>query len=735
MEKFNPDISVIVCTYERYDDLADCLNSLTKQKFQNFEIIIVVPEHDKKSILISEKYSKVKIVLQKHGKGLSYARNLGISASLGNVLAFIDDDAEADAMWLYNLHRCYNDKKISAVGGLVLDKYHNNIQFKNGLVSVLGDIKVNEQFSDENGNVSNNFWLNQMMGTNSSFRGDVIRKLGGFDPAYRYYFDETELCVRLIKQGFKIAHANDAIVFHKFSDGINRSGYWDNNWSEILKNTMRLSLTYFYKNSSIKRKFQILFHPILYRFREFYHAKKNKSISFSMLLKIYYRLCKGFINSVNLSIFQKYEKKQWIPEKKDIEIIIPSSANKLRICLISKEFPPGKIGGIGRYTHILAKKLAKKGNVVHVITSNGDDRIEDGVIIHVIEPITQNSQFKLNLPVVENNIRYSLAVTKQINEINQTYGLDIIEAPLWDVEGFAYSCSKNMPIVIRVETPIFKVAEINNWDINDDLLVSMELEKKYLESADGLIAISTDIKNTLLSKYKIQNKNWFLNPIGVEISKSTEPIKNNFPIVLFVGRLEKRKGVENIVNSIPQVANKFPDVKFLFVGSDTKISGNSYKQFLENQIDKKYSKNYEFLEYVDENKLKQLYSDCTVFIAPSIYESFGIIFLEAMNAAKPVIGTLTGGIPEVVESGKTGFLVEPGNEKELLGKIIYLLDNPEECKKMGENGRKRIEKLFSDEKFANDSIEIYSKVITKAKTSNSKNYKQSDQESILHINS
>jgi len=713
MEKINPDISVILCTYERHNDLTDCLNSLTKQKFQNFEIIVVMPEHDKKSILISEKFPKVKIVLQKHGKGLSYARNLGISASLGGVLAFIDDDAEADVMWLYNLHRCYNDKKISAVGGLVIDKYHNNIQFKNGLVSVLGDIKVNEQFSDENCNDPNNFWLNNMMGTNSSFRGDVIRKLGGFDPAYRYYFDETELCVRLIKQGFKIVHANDAIVFHKFSDGINRSGYWDNNWSEILKNTMRLSLTHFYKNSSIKQKFQILFHPILYRFKEFNCAKKNKSISFLMLLKIYYRLCKGFIDSVNLTNFQNYEQKQWIPEKKNIEIIIPSTKNKLRICLVSKQYPPEKIGGNGRHTHILAKKLAKMGNIVHVITSHGNNRIEDDVIIHVIEPITQNSQFKLNLHIVENNINNSLAVTKKINEINQIYGLDIIETALWDVEGFVYSCLKNVPIVIRVVTPIFKVAEIEDWKINDDLLVSMELEKRYLESADGLIAISTEIKNTLLSKYKIQNKNWFFNPIGVEINKSTELTKNDFPIVLYVGRLEKRKGVVNIVKSIPDVANKFPDVKFLFAGSDTGISGNSYKQFLENQIDKKYQKNYEFLEYVDEKKLKQLYSNCTVFVAPSIYESFGIIFLEAMNEGKPVIGTNVGGIPEIVINEETGFLIEPDDAKSLTDKILYLLSNPDKSKLMGENGRNRLKKYFSADSFGDGTISIYKQVISK----------------------
>jgi len=281
----NPIFSVIVCTYERHNDLRKCLKSVLKQKFQDFEIIIVVPEDDRKSISVSERFPKVKIVKQKYGKGLSIARNLGIAASSGKYVVLIDDDAEAKPNWLNNFYRCYNDEKIGAVGGLVYGAIHREIQFKNGTVNKLGDITYNDPYSREDYNNPNGFRFNNMMGTNCSFRRDILQKLGGFDTNYRYYFDETELCIRIIRAGYKIAHANDAIVYHKMSEGINRKGYWDNNWTQILKNTMVLSITNFYSDAPPSLKIGILTHPLLGRLKEFYRAKQNKQISTSIMSK------------------------------------------------------------------------------------------------------------------------------------------------------------------------------------------------------------------------------------------------------------------------------------------------------------------------------------------------------------------------------------------------------------------------------------------------------------------
>ena len=149
------------------------------------------------------------------------------------------------------------------------------------------------------------------------------------------------------------------------------------------------------------------------------------------------------------------------------------------------------------------------------------------------------------------------------------------------------------------------------------------------------------------------------------------------------------------------------------MGSDTAHNEKgTYKSYLKSLIQNKFSKNFEFFDYVDESKLRELYSKCTIFVAPSIYESFGIIFLEAMRESKPVIGTRTGGIPEIIIDGENGFLIKPNDFKLLSEKLEFLLDNPKERIRLGNNGREKLEKTFSTDSFVNHTLEIYKKVIS-----------------------
>jgi len=719
----NPVFSVIICTYERYKDLIESIKSVLKQKFSSYEIIVVVPVHDKITISLLQKFPNVKIVLQEHGKGLSYARNLGISIAKGKYIAFLDDDAEADPPWLQNLFRCYNDKKIGAVGGIVISPNLTDVQFKNGAVNRFADVKTSLPYSHEEYNTPNGEWFNYIQGTNISFRRDLLVDLGGFNPAYRFYLDEADLCVRLIKKGFKIVHANDAVVIHKMSEGFNRRGRWDLNWFEIMKSTMIFCKSHFYKESSIKDKMRILTHPISFRLREFYAGWYDKTLSFPMLMQISLKVLKGYFYGVftpNTLILNP----NWIPDSQNVRIINSGSGenkNKLKICLVSQEYPPGKIGGIGRYTHVLAKKLAERGHVIHVVTNNDSNEFEKGILVHSLSHYKKNIPPTKDLPIVRKNVLHSLAVYDKVKEISHLFGIDIIEAPLWDIEGLSLCLKKIAPVVVRVETPLFKVAEINNWKLNKDLLISKELEKKYLKSANGIISISKNVKDTISKYYELENANWFLNYLGIDINslKSTPSKTSNDEgkkAVLFVGRLEKRKGVEDLVKAIPYVLVKENQTKFYFIGSDTPYdSKQTYKDYLLSLIPKKFHDNVEFLNYVDEKELENYYSNCSVFVAPSIYESFGIVFLEAMKHAKPVIGTKAGGIPEIVENGKTGLLIDPNDHKELAKAILEILTNDEIKKRFGLNGKKRLESLFTAEKFAKDTVSIYQKVISKKK--------------------
>jgi glycogen synthase len=113
-----------------------------------------------------------------------------------------------------------------------------------------------------------------------------------------------------------------------------------------------------------------------------------------------------------------------------------------------------------------------------------------------------------------------------------------------------------------------------------------------------------------------------------------------------------------------------------------------------------------FHGHVDDEQLLNFYRNCSIFVAPSKYESFGLIYLEAMRFAKPCVGTWAGGIPEVVVDGSTGILVQPGSPKQLEAAILKLVGDQDLRTSMGKAGQRRFEQTFTGEKFSSRIIEF-----------------------------
>ena len=114
---------------------------------------------------------------------------------------------------------------------------------------------------------------------------------------------------------------------------------------------------------------------------------------------------------------------------------------------------------------------------------------------------------------------------------------------------------------------------------------------------------------------------------------------------------------------------------------------------------------------VSEETLQSLYQSCDLFVAPSLYESFGLIYLEAMNYGKPVIGCRSGGIPEVIDQGVTGLMAEPEAPVALAEAIVALLKSPVKLYEMGVAGRQQLLAKFTHLQMARGFEQIYRSVI------------------------
>ncbi len=168
-------------------------------------------------------------------------------------------------------------------------------------------------------------------------------------------------------------------------------------------------------------------------------------------------------------------------------------------------------------------------------------------------------------------------------------------------------------------------------------------------------------------------------------------------IVLTVSRLDAReryKGVDTVIQAVPKVLSKVPDAFYVVVGD-----GGDRGRLQRIADDLGVSQHIHFAGRVTSSLLPSYYQQCDVFALPSSGEGFGIVFLEAMRFEKPCVGARSGGIPEVVEDGVTGFLVEPGDADGLADRLVCLLHDAALREKMGQAGKDRLEREYSFEKF------------------------------------
>ena len=173
-------------------------------------------------------------------------------------------------------------------------------------------------------------------------------------------------------------------------------------------------------------------------------------------------------------------------------------------------------------------------------------------------------------------------------------------------------------------------------------------------------------------------------------------------VLLTVGRLsanDRRKGYDTVVQALPRIVGVIPNAMFVIVGNGT--DRRRVEQLVE---DMRLSNAVRFAGEVRDDELVNYYNACDVFVMPSELEigpdrcqgeGFGIVYIEANACGKPVIGGWGGGVPEAVEHGATGLLVDPNSEDEIAEAAIRLLSDEPYRKKLGEQGRRRTVEQFS----------------------------------------
>jgi glycogen(starch) synthase len=411
----------------------------------------------------------------------------------------------------------------------------------------------------------------------------------------------------------------------------------------------------------------------------------------------------------------------------------------MRIAFFCWEFWPRLVGGLGTYAIEITKKFVEMGHEVTVFTLNdGSLPTKDywsGIEIH--RPMILDSSEIFPIFVREDLKRWGhhikffsdifafnyLSASKLVNQLikKEQRKFDIISFHDW-LAGFAGIMVKNntnLPAVFHVHS----LEEQRSLGGGSEVV--KEIERESARKADKIITVSYSMKEFLESlgypkekinvvyngidaeKYSLKNVNWKL----VEKLRERYKIKDE-KVIFFIGRLTWVKGVANLIRAMPEVLKSFPNVKLVILGK-----GESYTDLIQLKQSLGIGDKVEIRsEWVSEEERIAHYAMADVCVFPSISEPFGIVSLEAMSMEKPVVVGARGvsGLREqVIPNGENrcGVHINGEDPNDIAWGIKVVLENFEEAKKWGENGRKRVLENFTIEKTAKETLKIYESLI------------------------
>ncbi|MBL8296274.1 MAG: glycosyltransferase [Bryobacterales bacterium] len=739
-EAYRPTVSVVINTYNRAPYLERALHSLRQQTYRNFEVVVVNGPSTDDTEQRLEKFKDEIRIARTAQRVICVSRNEGIQEARGELVAFLDDDAVPQATWLDELVCAFQDPKVGAVGGMVYRWRGHDIEFRNGVLDRLGLVDwLREQpgleFDWSRG------YLNTVSGNNCIFRRSALEEIRGFDEEIEYYHDEADIVIRLAAGGYRTVHRPRAIVYHEAAGSHIRAGKYSLNWFVIVKNTLYCALKNYPEQGApvdmaapelkacepvpqdrkltrfqgTRKDLAKVVTDEVYRLRvrPLFQWWRQRELTLSQLIGMY-RDCKRGIREGRAKGLSQPAKLRTFTRHNDGLLLYPAAETKgLTVCLLTQTLPHQSPGGVATYTLELAKGLRDLGCEVHLVYQGRteDSEFKDGIWFHtaVSRETEFSRQWRGQYGTVARNLDYAYGVWRRVVEIDSRWGLDVVESPAWDFEGLFLAHDNRLPLAVRLHSPLFEVMKIQGWAHTADLDLCIQLEGSLLRHATAVYGSTNAILDLVLQHYQLRPEVTARIPLGISLDAQAAPAAAaRVKKILFVGRLEPRKGIDVLLNALPGVLEKSPEAVVEIVGREIEQPGKVAKWLSGHP---EWRLRVRAHGEVSDAQLRELYSTCDLFVAPSIYESFGLIYLEAMAHGKAVIGTHAGGIPEVVAHNETGILVPPGDSRALGEALQRLLHDDAERARMGAAGLARFREKFTAKVMARNTLPFYQRVV------------------------
>lgn len=413
----------------------------------------------------------------------------------------------------------------------------------------------------------------------------------------------------------------------------------------------------------------------------------------------------------------------------------------MRIALISSEYAglPGS-GGIGSYFANLVRGLSERGCEVEVFTSGNQGDL----------PEIENVRFQHVGGALPPD--FAVFAGLAFRERHQQKPFDVLECGELKAEGaWAARWVKDVAFVVRLHSPSVILNRYMDFPLTPwayfkkiffQLTVALGARRRglpmppiYLEpfafswnqladfeeramtlSADLILVMNQEMQEFASGCWGIEPKAVKIVPnpyIPEDRTPSNSPEKK---VIGFIGRLEPRKGVVELAKALCQVLPDFPDWKVKIAGSSTGscVSGVDPAAVVKKQL-AGFGGQVEFQNRVEPSDVPDWLASVGLCVFPSIWETFSYVTLEAAQAGKAIIGTRTGAVPEILDNGRAGEIVPPGDVKALAEALRKLMVDGELRRSLGDAAKKRFEERFHPDRVMGEILEVYREVIERAK--------------------
>jgi alpha-maltose-1-phosphate synthase len=381
----------------------------------------------------------------------------------------------------------------------------------------------------------------------------------------------------------------------------------------------------------------------------------------------------------------------------------------MKVLMLTREYPPHIYGGAGVVVGELTRALARNMDVE--VRCFGERPLStESIVVRGYRPwerLAAGSEGPRFAPALE-TLSIALAMARDPVEAQ------VAHAHTWyaDMAGVWIRTLYRIPLIVTLHS----MEPLRPWkadQLGSGYLISSWIEKTAVETADRVIAVSAQMREDILRHFVVDPDRVVVIHNGIDPDRFRRVERRDAldrrgvrePYVLFVGRITDQKGIFHLL----EAARKLPaGVQVVLCASapDTPEIEERLRCALADHANALW-----ISEMVPVDEVIQLYSHAAVFACPSVYEPFGLINLEAMACGTPVVASAVGGILEVVDDGRTGLLVPPGDPDELAAALRRVLDDRQLAVRFGAAGRRRVEERFSWASVAERTARVYADAI------------------------